>query len=152
MKRDTQLLKEIQGVLATEDRRTAAAERVAELIRRRGAYRWVGIYAVEDDEIAALAWSGPQEPAHPRFPASAGLCGAAVRSRATVAVGDVTKDPRYLTTLQSTRSEIVVPIVDLATRTALGVIDVESEQLNAFSDEDRQFLEECAAALVRLFG
>lgn len=146
------MLKEIQGVLATEDRRTAAAERVAELIRRRGAYRWVGIYAVEDDEIAALAWSGPQEPAHPRFPASDGLCGAAVRSRATVAVGDVTKDPRYLTTLQSTRSEIVVPIVDLATRTALGVIDVESEQLNAFSDEDRQFLEECAAALVRLFG
>ncbi len=72
MKRDRQLLKEIQGVLETEERRTVAAERVAQLIRGRGAYRWVGIYAVEGDEIAALAWSGPQEPAHPRFPASEG--------------------------------------------------------------------------------
>ncbi len=152
MKRDRQLLKEIQGVLETEERRTVAAERVAQLIRGRGAYRWVGIYAVEDDEIAALAWSGPQEPAHPRFPASKGLCGAAVRARTTVVVGDVVKDPRYLTTLASTQSEIVVPIVHPATRTALGVIDVESEQLNAFSDEDRQFLEECAAVLVRLYG
>lgn len=67
-------------------------------------------------------------------------------------VGDVVKDPRYLTTLASTQSEIVVPIVHPATRTALGVIDVESERLNAFSDEDRQFLEECAAVLVRLYG
>ncbi len=146
------MLKEIRSVLEREDRRTATAERVAELIRRRGAYRWVGIYAVEDDEIAALAWRGPQEPAYPRFPASEGLCGATVRSGAAVVVGDVTKDPRYLTTFQSTRSEIVVPIVHPATRTALGVIDVESEQLNAFSDDDRRFLEECAATLVRLFG
>lgn len=151
MKRDKQLFKEIQGVLETEGRRTVAAERVAQLIRDRGAYRWVGIYAVEDDEIAALAWSGPQEPAYPRFPASEGLCGAAVRSRATVVVGDVAKDPRYLTTLASTQSEIVVPIVHPARRTALGLIDVESGKLNAFSDEDRQFLEECAAALVRLY-
>lgn len=67
MKRDRQLLKEIQGVLETEDRRTVAAERVAQLIRSRGAYRWVGIYAVEGDKIAALAWSGPQEPAHRAF-------------------------------------------------------------------------------------
>ncbi len=106
MDTDKVVLDQIHGVLEPAGGRNAKTERIAEWIRRRGTYRWVGIYAVEGDEIAVLAWSGPQAPAHPRFPASQGLCGAAVRSCAAVVVGNVTKDPRYLTTFSSTRSEI----------------------------------------------
>ncbi len=146
------LIDQIRGVVNGAEARTGKAEHIAELIRRSGGYRWVGIYAVEGVEIAALGWSGPGEPAYPRFPVSKGLCGEAVRSRAPVVVGDVTKDPRYLTTFGSTRSEIIVPVVDPATRAALGVIDVESERLNAFADDDRKCLEECATLLVGLYA
>jgi len=123
------------------------ARRIAAAIRQMGPYRWVGIYDVSPEEIRVIAWSGPDAPAHPRFPASQGLCGAAVQGRTTVAVGDVTEDPRYLTTLGTTRSEIVVPALGQPTGPVVGLLDVESELLNAFGEEDRLRLEECAAAL-----
>jgi putative methionine-R-sulfoxide reductase with GAF domain len=70
---------------------------------------------------------------------------------ASVIVGDVTKDPRYLTTFSSTRSEIVIPVLHSATGATLGIIDIESERPNAFKDDDRVFLEECASLLVPLY-
>src|SRR5438477_9483338 len=72
--------------------RALGAERAAAAIRRFGDYRWVGIYDVGRDEIAALAWVGPGRPAHPRFARSVGLCGAAIAARRPVNVGDVSVD------------------------------------------------------------
>jgi L-methionine (R)-S-oxide reductase len=120
------------------------SERAAK-IRREGSYRWVGIYEVTDEEIAILGWDGPSAPAYPRFPRTQGLCGAAVESGEPVVVGDVASDARYLTTFGSTRSEIVVPI--LRAGTVVGVLDVESDQANAFGDEDRAHLEVAASSL-----
>jgi L-methionine (R)-S-oxide reductase len=147
-----ELLAEIRSALEGPGELADKAGRVADLIRSVCGYRWVGIYKVSRDEIAVLAWSGPNGPAVPRFPVNQGLCGAAVRSRAAVIVSDVTKDLRYLTTLDSTRSEIVVPVLNPATKAVLGVLDVESERLNAFTEEDRGFLEKCASALSGLYS
>jgi GAF domain-containing protein len=152
METDRLLLDHMRSVLETEESRQAKAQRISEMIRAAGAYRWVGIYAVESEEIACVAWSGHDAPAHLRFPRSQGLCGAAVRSGAAVVVGDVTSDPRYLATFGSTRSEIVVPMVNPVTGATLGLIDVESERVNAFTDDDRAFLEECASVLASLYG
>ena len=60
------------------------------------------------------------------------------------------EDPRYLTTFGSTRSEIVVPVMDAAGRVT-GLIDVEREHENAFRDEDMQFLQSCAGEILPLF-
>lgn len=117
--------------------------RLAEQIREAGGYRWVGIYAVGREEISVIGWSGPEAPAHPRFPKHRGLCGAAAASRSTVVVGDVANDPRYLTTFGTTRSEIVVPI-KRATGEVVALIDVESEHRDAFTSEDRDRLEDFA--------
>ncbi len=152
MKTDRLLLEHMRSVLATEGSLEAKAQRISQMIRAAGAYRWVGIYAVEGEEIACVAWSGQDAPAHPRFPRSQGLSGAALRSGTAVVVGDVTSDPRYLTTFGSTRSEIVVPIVHPVTGATLSLIDVESERVNAFTDDDRAFLEECASVLASLYG
>jgi putative methionine-R-sulfoxide reductase with GAF domain len=64
----------------------------------------------------------------------------------------VREDPRYLPAFRSTRSEIIVPVVDRAGRKVVGTIDVESEKVDAFSEEDRAALERCAVALAELFG
>jgi putative methionine-R-sulfoxide reductase with GAF domain len=79
------------------------------------------------------------------------LCGAAVSARRAIIVGDVAKDPRYLTTLGSTRSEIVVPVLHPSTGEPVGLIDVESERVDAFTDIDRALLERCAAAMADLW-
>ncbi len=151
MGRDNLSLNRIRVVVDGAAQRLAKARRVAELIRSAGAYRWVGIYDVEGAEIAVIAWSGPGEPANPRFPVTQGLCGAAVSSCIPVVVGDVTIDQRSVPAFNSTRSEIVVPVIQPGTGQALGVVDVESERLNAFTDDDRLFLERCASVLARLW-
>jgi len=146
-----QILDQIRAVVNETGERASRAQRIADLIRQGGEYRWVGLYDVRREEVAIVAWSGPGPPAHPRFPADQGLTASAVRSRASVVANDVTKDPRYLTAFGSTRSELIVPVVDPSTGSVLGTLDVESDRDNAFQDQDRAWLEQCALAVVPLF-
>jgi GAF domain-containing protein len=113
---------------------------LVEMIRAARDYRWVGVYKIANGDFMILAGSGNEPPAYPRFPITQGLCGAALDSGKPVVVGDVHHDPRYLPTFHTTRSEIIVPMVNDHHR-ILGMLDAESEKLNAFGDEDRQFLE-----------
>jgi L-methionine (R)-S-oxide reductase len=143
------MLDELVAVLTRECSREERARDAAGVLRRTGGFRWVGLYDVAETEIAVIGWDGPGPPAHPRFPVGQGLSGAAVANRETVVVGDVAADARYLTTLGSTRSEIVVPVrIDGVVR---GLVDVESDQIDAFSEEDSALLERCAASLAPLW-
>jgi L-methionine (R)-S-oxide reductase len=142
----------IHDLLAGGQGRAERAVRIAELIRQAGGYGWVGLYDVTEHDVIAIGWSGPGAPAHPRFPVTQGLSGAAVATGRAVVVNDVTADPRYLTAFASTLSEAIVPVVDPGTGTVVGTLDVESAERDAFSDADREALEGCAAALRGLFA
>jgi L-methionine (R)-S-oxide reductase len=146
---DARLTVELVEASAGAGERDRRAARVAAAIRRFGDYRWVGIYDVSADQIAVLGWDGPGPPAHPRFASGDGLCGAAVAAGEAVVVGDVSADRRYLTTHATTRSEIVVPV--FARARVAGLIDVESEQPDAFGKQDKQLLERCAAVIAPLW-
>lgn len=113
---------------------------VAEMIRAARNYRWVGIYKVTKKEFVILAGTGNEPPTYARFPVTQGLCGAVLDSGKPIVVGDVHKDSRYLPTFHTTRSEIIVPMTN-GHRHIVGMLDAESEKVDAFSDEDRQFLE-----------
>jgi L-methionine (R)-S-oxide reductase len=119
------------------------------MIREARGYRWVGIYKVTRGECIIVAGTGNEPPTYPRFPVTQGLCGAVVESGETLVVKDVKKDPRYLPTFWTTRSEIVVPVVSETTKRVTAVIDVESDKLNAFGDDDRDFLEHAAGLIGR---
>jgi phosphoserine phosphatase RsbU/P len=68
-----------------------------------------------------------------RIKLSEGLCGAAARSRQPVLVPDVRLDPRYLSWLPDTLSELVVPLV--YQDKVLGVFDLESSELAHFTED-----------------
>jgi GAF domain-containing protein len=121
-------------------------KKVTEMIRASRDYRWVGIYKVTRKEFAILAGTGDEPPAYPRFPLTQGLCGAVLESQKAVIVGDVRKDTRYLPTFHTTRSEIIIPIVN-EHKQVVGMLDAESEKTNAFQAEDRQFLERAAGLI-----
>jgi L-methionine (R)-S-oxide reductase len=122
---------------------------VAEMIRAACNYRWVGIYKIKRGEFTIVAKTGKCPPAYPRFPITQGLAGAAVESKQSIMVADVHKDPRYLPTFGSTQSEIVVPVITEAEK-VVGLIDVESEKVNAFTEADRDFLEHAAFLIARV--
>lgn len=105
-------------------------------------YSWVGVYAVEGDELVLGAWKGPQATEHVRIPVGEGICGAAAASGRTEVVDDVNADSRYLACFASTRSEIVVPIAYEGR--VVAEIDVDSDRAAAFGDGDRAFLERVA--------
>jgi sigma-B regulation protein RsbU (phosphoserine phosphatase) len=67
-----------------------------------------------------------------------GITGAAAALREPVLVGDVRNDPRYLSSIDAVRTELAVPMI--ARRKLVGVIDVQSTRLNAYSEYDRTLL------------
>ena len=67
-----------------------------------------------------------------------GITGAAGAAREPVLVGDVRNDPRYLSSIDAVRTEMAVPMV--ARRRLVGVIDVQSTRLNAYTEFDRTLL------------
>jgi putative methionine-R-sulfoxide reductase with GAF domain len=144
-------LNQIRTTAASGGDRTARAKRLAELIRKLGGYRWVGVYDVGVANVTIIAWSGPSAPEYPTFPAGKGLTGAAIRDKKAVVVGDVRNDPRYLTAFGSTLSEIIVPVFAPGEDRVIGTVDVESEQANAFCPRDQQMIEQCAQAALPLW-
>ena len=126
---------------------------IAALIRNSGNYRWVGLYEIDEraGEVINLVWDGPDAPAYPRFPIGKGLTGAAIQERKVINVGDVVSDPRYLTAFGSTRSEIIVPILDQRRGKTVGTIDVESELVNAFNSDTEKALVACADVIAFLW-
>jgi GAF domain-containing protein len=126
---------------------------VAQMLRMmsdaRG-WRWAGVYKIARNDLVIVAGSHDEPVCYPKFPATQGLCGAAVESRETIVVNDVSKDKRYLPTFHSTRSEIVVPVISRSDK-VVGVITAESEKLKAFGNEDREVLEKVALMMGQAF-
>jgi L-methionine (R)-S-oxide reductase len=144
-------LNQVRSIAMGGDDRTVKAKRLAELIRKLGEYRWVGVYDVGSETVSNIAWSGPGAPENLTFPASEGLTGAAIQEKRAVIVGDVRTDPRYLTTFGSTLSEIIIPVLSPGGGNVIGTVEVESDKVNAFSARDQQLIEQCAQAALPLW-
>jgi L-methionine (R)-S-oxide reductase len=111
-------------------------------------YNWVGFYMLETEASEPMLVLGPFEGAmtpHTRIPLNQGICGAAASTGKTVVVDDVRSDPRYLACSIETKSEIVAPV--FAQGKVVGELDIDSHFAAAFSLDDRQLVEYCAAAL-----
>ena len=91
-------------------------------------------YALGHREEVVQNWS---------IPLGQGITGAAALNREPILVGDVRSDPRYLNAVEAVRSELAVPMI--ARRKLVGVIDIQSTQPNAYTEQDRALLRLIAA-------
>ncbi|MEM0130295.1 MAG: GAF domain-containing protein [Thermoplasmatales archaeon] len=111
-------------------------------------YNWVGIYILQGQDLVLETYSGPRETEHTRIKLGFGICGLAAKTGETIVVPDVNKDPRYISCFLETKSEIVVPIIKNGH--VVGEIDIDSDTLDPFTSEDRDFLESVANLLGRM--
>jgi L-methionine (R)-S-oxide reductase len=139
-------LQEIGAFVLASGCTRKSMKQTAEMIRAARDYRWVGFYKIVKGEFVIVTGTGDEPPAYPRFPLTQGLCGAALESGKAIVVGDVHKDKRYLPTFHTTRSEIIVPMKN-EHKHIVGMLDAESDKVNAFGDEDKQFLERAAGLI-----
>jgi len=106
-------------------------------------YNWIGIYVVKENNLILGLWNGKQATKHTKIPIEKGICGSAAKTGKTELVSDVKKDDRYLTCFITTKSEIVVPIKKNGE--IIGEIDIDSDRIDAFDENDRKFLEKLCA-------
>ncbi len=144
-----QILKLADGFISTSPNKNSAFEAIVALLQASiPHYDWVGIYILEDDGDLHLGPYRGNPTSSPRIQVDRGICGAAVRQKKTIVVPDVHADPRYLECTFETKSEIVVPII--VGKKVKGEIDVDSDKVNAFGEEDKKLLEEVAEKLANL--
>jgi len=120
-------------------------EVVEQLYRGRG-YFWIGIYLAAGDKVIRQCFRGPVPPCH-SFALGVGNVGTAGQTGITKVIPDVSSDPTYSMCFLETKSELVQAI-KIGSR-ILGVIDVESDQLDAFSSQEQVLLEQVADLLAR---
>ena len=132
-----------------EDWVAAMATVVCELHQAFAHYDWTGFYRAQGEELIV----GPYQGTHGclRIKFGRGVCGAAAATKQTQLVPDVEEFPGHIACSDSTRSEIVVPVLDLQGR-VIAVFDVDSNQPDAFGEEDRLALEEIARELGAKYG
>ncbi len=106
---------------------------------------WVGFYLMDDGELVLGPFQGL--PACIRIPLGKGVCGTAAKTENSIVVPDVNAFPGHIACDAASQSEVVVPI--LKDGTLLGVLDIDSPELNRFTDEDLAGLEHFVEVLVK---
>jgi phosphoserine phosphatase RsbU/P len=115
--------------------------RIAQSMRRLIDYRTFGIWIVSEDRAELEIKHAVQYGDHghvKRVPIGEGLVGYAALHKEPVRVADVSQDPRYINVVPDVRSELAIPMM-LKDR-CIGVLDLESPELDAFTKRDVEIL------------
>lgn len=141
------LLKQIAALIEGEaDNKVGVLANVAAAIHHTfDTFFWTGFYLLNKENTLQL---GPFQgtPACYNIPVGKGVCGTAFAERRTLVVPDVEQFAGHIACSSLSRSEIVVPIYNKEGE-AVGVLDIDSTQLNAFDDIDAQYLEQAMCIL-----
>jgi len=137
--------REANSILAVEE----LLRRAAELVKRVIDYQILGILLY--DESANLYRHrldmkyGQSAQGKLRVTPHEGIVGAAIATELPVRVPDVTLDSRYIMVNPETRSELAIPMIHQGR--VVGVLDLESPQINYFTEQHEQTLTLLAAHL-----
>jgi GAF domain-containing protein len=103
---------------------------------------WTGFYRMCGDRLAVGPYIGTVGCL--QIELGRGVCGTAAQRRETIIVPDVNQFPGHIACDPNSKSEIVVPVFDPRGE-LIAVLDVDSDQLNAFDEDDRAGLEKIVA-------
>ncbi|MCQ2317869.1 MAG: GAF domain-containing protein [Bacteroidales bacterium] len=137
------LLPQIKSLVENEPDAIANMANVAACLKATFNFWWVGFYRVIGDELVLGPFQGPV--ACTRIRKGRGVCGTSWQEGKTVIVPDVDKFPGHIACSSLSKSEIVVPL--FVENEVVAVLDIDSEKLACFDDEDRLWLEEIAGLL-----
>ena len=140
------LLPQINALVETESDLTANLANIAAALKEAFGFFWVGFYLVKEGQLVLGPFQGPV--ACTRIPFHKGVCGASYTRRETIIVPDVEAFPGHIACSSASKSEIVVPVFH-RNRTVSMVLDIDSDQINDFSDADAAGLRQIIALIER---
>lgn len=101
---------------------------------------WAGFYLYKEDELVLGPFWG--KPAVTRIKLGNGVCGTSAMTRETIVVPDVHNYPGHIACDLFSNSEIVIPLIK--DDRLIGVLDIDSPELDRFSEVDCEYLEQIA--------
>lgn len=130
------LIPQIEGLLYGETDLIANLANIAAALKEQFKWFWVGFYLVKNDELILGPFQGPV--ACTRIAKGRGVCGTAWDKAETLIVPDVDAFPGHIACSSLSRSEIVLPLFSHGE--VIGVLDVDSSELNEFDETDAKYL------------
>lgn len=130
------LIPQIKGLISGETNQVANMANIAAALNEQFNFFWVGFYLVEGEQLVLGPFQGPV--ACTRIAYNKGVCGTAWAKRETLVVPNVEEFPGHIACSSLSKSEIVVPI--LRDGNCIGVLDVDSAELNTFDETDVKYL------------
>ncbi|MGG3450743.1 GAF domain-containing protein [Domibacillus aminovorans] len=138
--------KQLEALLAGEPNKIANLSNASALLGQfLDRINWVGFYLYDGHELILGPFQGL--PACVRIPLGKGVCGTAAFEQKTIRVADVNEFPGHIACDAASRSEIVVPLVKDGE--LIGVLDIDSPEVNRFEEEDEIGLTHFANVLTR---
>src|SRR5687767_1829366 len=125
---------QIRALLAGETDLIANLANITAVLKEAFGFFWVGFYLVKEGQLVLGPFQGPI--ACTRIPFHKGVCGASYTRAETIIVPDVEQFPGHIACSSASRSEIVVPVFHRNGTVAM-VLDVDSDQLDDFSETDQ---------------
>jgi GAF domain-containing protein len=142
------VVKRLHSAFSKQTPRQEMLTLAAELIRESGApYTSVYLYMLHGNDLVLEAYSG-RDTDHVRIPVGKGVCGTAVATGEDQNVGDVQGRENYIACNLFTKSELVV-LIKRGTH-ILGQIDVDSDVVDPFTDDEVHAVRQVAEALAVL--
>ncbi len=139
------LMPQVVSVIEGESNVIANLANVAAMLKEAFNFFWVGFYLAENDDTLVLGpFQGPL--ACTRIKKGRGVCGTVFKTGESLVVADVDAFPGHIACSSLSKSEIVVPL--LSGGKVIGVLDVDSDQLNYFEDDDKLYLEQLCNVVV----
>ncbi|WP_318614199.1 GAF domain-containing protein [Sporosarcina sp. YIM B06819] len=140
-----QLASQLDALLTGENNRYANLSNASALLNQFfDRINWVGFYLLDNEELVLGPFQGL--PACIRIPLGRGVCGTAAKTRESIIVPDVHAFPGHIACDAASQSEIVIPLVK--NENIIGVLDIDSPELNRFTEDDRIGLEKVVQVLV----
>lgn len=137
------LYPQLQALVGDEPDRIANMANIASALREVFGFFWVGFYRVSGDQLVLGPFQGPV--ACTRISFGKGVCGTAWKEGRTLLVPDVDQFPGHIACSSLSRSEVVVPV--RSGGEVIGVLDVDSDRLDAFDEVDARYLEKICGLL-----
>jgi GAF domain-containing protein len=122
----------------TDDATARMATVVAVLHHKMDYFFWTGFYLIDSGEMTVNVYQGPV--ACQVLEKNKGVCWAAFNRQKTMIVEDVHLFPGHIACDSRSRSEIVVPYRN-KNGEIIGVLDVDSSEINSFNETDARWLE-----------
>ena len=137
----TSLMPQLNALVTGEKDLIANLSNITAALKEAFGFFWIGFYFVKNNELVLGPFQGPI--ACTRIKKGKGVCGTAWEKSEIIVVPDVALFPGHIACSSLSRSEIVIPFYN-KNNEVLGVIDIDSSEINDFSEVDAKFGERIA--------